>query len=171
MMNIHKCTPQRGGANERGAQQEQGSVKEAEEQPLYQPGAVTGNMQNVTLEIADWSAAAGDKGSFTDILADWSAPQYLLAARRELAASPESAHQLKVLRHMIRDAVALQKGGYWTPRLNLDRERLALEQEKLKLAREIAIPKIKKRKDVTLPLTDKERLAIIDKVDEVMGLK
>lgn len=132
-----------------------------------QPGTITVNLRETATEIEDWKASV--KGPLNDVMADWTAPQYLLSARRELAQLQENSDRLRLLQQMVRDAVALQRGGYWTPRIQLDRDRLALEQEKIRLAS--LPPEAKKRRDVTQPLTDEERMAIIAKVDEVLGIQ
>ena len=44
-------------------------------------------LQEVTAEMEDLKQTAG--GSLTEVMADWVAAQYLLAARKELAALPE----------------------------------------------------------------------------------
>ena len=160
MRNLHQCeNANRGVANHELAVQP----------TVYQPGELTDNVHLTGKEIADCSGVAG--GPLRDMLAEWSVPQYLLAARKELAALALNSDRLRLLQHMTRDGVALQHGGYWTPRIELDRERLALEREKLKHVMEMDNKNPKKRRNVLAPLTDEERLAIVDKIDEVMGLK
>ena len=71
---------------------------------------------------------------------------------------------------MTADVVALQRGNHWVARLKLDREKHEFEQQKHKDA-VAARPENRKRPDYLRPLTDEERQAILDKADEVLGLK
>jgi len=138
--------------------------------PVSESGDITKNVEATAADIAAWKSAAGG-GSLNDFITDWCAPQYLMAARAELAEQRQNSGRLRLLGRMLRDGVALQRGSYWSPLIEIERERLLLQREKLVLAKEIAVPKVQKRRDVTKPLSDEERLAIIAKVDEIMGLK
>ena len=62
-------------------------------------------------------------GSLTDLVADWLMPQYVMAAREQLAAVPNGAERWKVLRMTANDLVALR-------RCDLNAARLALERAK-----------------------------------------
>ena len=124
----------------------------------------------------EWTSAAG--GSTPDLVANWSAPQYLVELRDALASLSESPDRIKLLRQAINDAVALQKGGFWTPHLEINRERVQLNRERLTLDQEkhrhtvaLSQPPARKHRDYTQPLTDAERQAILDKADEIFGLK
>ncbi len=72
-------------------------------------------------EAADLKRAAG--GSITDAVADWLAPQYLLAAREKLAGL-EGARRWEILRAFVQDWAMLRRGEHSAARLQLDREEL-----------------------------------------------
>ena len=72
---------------------------------------------------------------------------------------------------VVGDLVALQRGGYWAPRLQIEREKLEFERTKHRETFAAAHPEPGKRPDYERPLTDAERLAIVDKVDEILGIK
>ena len=76
-----------------------------------------------------------------------------------------------LLRLAVGDAVALQRGGHHGTRLQLDRERLELDQQKYRDARAAAPTELQKRRDPSLPLSDADRQAIVDKADEILGLR
>ncbi len=130
-----------------------------------------GELKELLVELAaeteGLKAAAG--GSVTEVMADWVAGQYLLAVRKELAALPEGPDRLKLLRQAAGDVAGLQRGSQRAARLKLDREKLEFEREKHREA-VAARPENRKRPDYLRPLTDEERLAIIAKVDDIMGL-
>jgi hypothetical protein len=126
-------------------------------------------LHEVASEMADLKQSVG--GSLTNVMADWVAAQYLLAARKQLAALPEGPERVELLRQATRDVVALQRGGNWDHRLQLDREKLEFERQKHRDALEAAKPKPQNYRDPKLPLSDEDRRAIVDKVDEIMGLK
>jgi len=124
-------------------------------------------LAEMAAETEELKAAAG--GSITDIAADWLAAQYLAAVRQQLATLPEGPQRLKLLRQATGDVVALQRGGHSAARTQLDREKLEFARQKHRDAAEQT--KIQKLRDVKLPMTDEDRRAIVDKVDEIMGLK
>ena len=76
-----------------------------------------------------------------------------------------------LLRLAVGDAVVLQRGGHYGARLQLEREWFELDQQKYRDARAAAQPESQKRRDPKLPLSDADRQAIIDKADEILGLK
>ena len=85
-------------------------------------------------EAADLKHAAG--GSVTDAVADWLAPQYLLAAREKLDGA-EGSRRWEILRAFAQDWAMLRRGEHSAARLQLDRERLAFERkcaERVKLS-------------------------------------
>ena len=130
---------------------------------------IKATVQAVAAEMADLKQTIG--GSLTDVMADWVAAQYLLAARKQLAALPEGPERVQLLRQAASDVVALQRGGHLAARLQLDREKLEFERQKHHDALEAAKPKPQTYRDPKLPLSDEDRRAIVDKVDEIMGLK
>jgi len=70
---------------------------------------------------AELKAVTG--GSFTDAMADWLGPQYLLAARDALSGVP-SGQRWEILRAMVQDWAGLRRGDHWAARLQLEREAL-----------------------------------------------
>jgi hypothetical protein len=126
-------------------------------------------LTEMAAEIEELKCAVG--GSITDVAADWITTQYLQAVRQQLAKLPEGAERLKLLRQASGDLVALQRGGHSAARLQLDREKLELQQQKYRDALAAAQSKIQKLRDPKLPLSDADRQAIVDKADEILGLK
>jgi hypothetical protein len=141
--------------------------------PPAEGPATLGELKAMLLELKaeteELKAAAG--GSITDVMADWVAAQYLLAARKELAAQPEGPERFALLRQIAGDTVALQRGAHWSPRLKLDREKLEFEQKKHHDTLAATQPKNGKHPDYFRPLTGPERQALVDKADEIFGLK
>ena len=74
-------------------------------------------------EAADLKQAIG--GSITDAVADWLAPQYLLAARKKLTGTPE-VRRWEILRAIVQDWTVLRRCDHSAARLQLDREELDL---------------------------------------------
>jgi len=72
-------------------------------------------------DAADLKRAVG--GSITDAVADWLAPQYLLAAREKLSGT-EGAMHWEILRAFVQDWAMLRRGEHSAARLQLDREEL-----------------------------------------------
>ena len=126
-------------------------------------------LAEVTAEMAEWKGAAG--GSIFEVAAGWLAPHYLMSVRGELAGLPPGLERFKLLRLAVGDAVVLQRGGHYAARLQLEREWLARDQQKHRDARAAAQPESQKRRDPKLPLSDEDRKAIVDKADEILGLK
>ena len=69
------------------------------------------------------------------------------------------------------DVVQLQRGGHSSARIQLDRERLELDRQKRQDDLAAAEKEVQKLRDPKLPLSDEDRQAIIDKADEILGLK
>ena len=78
-------------------------------------------LREITADAADLKRAAG--GSITDAVADWLAPQYLLAAREKLSGT-EGARHWEILRAFVQDWAMLRRGEHSAARLQLDREEL-----------------------------------------------
>ena len=76
-------------------------------------------------EAADLKRAVG--GSITDAIADWLAPQYLLAAREKLDGA-EGARRWEILRAFVQDWAMLRRGEHSAARLQLDREQFDWER-------------------------------------------
>jgi hypothetical protein len=87
-------------------------------------------LQSIAAQTAEWQRQAGIP--LTELLANWIIPQYLQAARDELATLPAGPERLKLLRQMASDAVALQRGASGHARLQLDREKLEFDRQKHK---------------------------------------
>ena len=79
----------------------------------------------IAAEAEELRQAVG--GSITDAVAGWFAPQYALAAREQLDAL-EGEDRLKVLREFVRDWALLRHCDQTAERLQIERERLALEE-------------------------------------------
>jgi hypothetical protein len=126
-------------------------------------------LTEMAAETDELKRAAG--GSITDIAAEWIAAQFLQAVRQQLAKIPAGPARLKLLRQATGDIVALQRGGHSAARLQLDREKLELQQQKYRDGLAAAQSKIQKLGDPKLPLSDADRQAIVDKADEILGLK
>ena len=126
-------------------------------------------LPEMVAETEAFARAAG--GAIGDVAVNWLTTQYLLAVRAELAATPAGPERFKLLRLTVRDAAVLQRGGHSAARLQLARERLQFEQQKHRDTLAAAQPEIPKRRDPKLPLSDADRQAIIDKADEILGLK
>lgn len=109
-------------------------------------------------------------GSITDGIAGWVAAQYTTSTHQELAAVGGS-RRWKILRDVIRDWSVLRRNDHAALRLQLERERLQFEQEKHRQVVAAGRQKPLKEPDYKRPLTDEERLAIVAKVDEILGLK
>ena len=125
-------------------------------------------LTDMVAEMAEWQRAAG--GSTTEVAAGWLTPHYLSSMRAQLAALPEAPERFKLLRLAISDAVALQRGGHYAARLQLEREWLELDQQKYRDALAAAQAEIQKLRDPKLPLSDADREAIVKKADEILGL-
>jgi hypothetical protein len=78
-------------------------------------------LREITADAADLKRAVG--GSITDVVADWLAPQYLLAAREKLSGT-EGARHWEILRAFVQDWAMLRRGEHSAARLQLDREEL-----------------------------------------------
>ena len=125
-------------------------------------------LTEMAAETEELKRAAG--GSISDVAADWIAAQYLQVVRQQLAKLPAGPARLKLLRQATSDIVALQRGGHSAARLQLDREKLELQQQKYRDALAAAQSKIQKLRDPKLPLRDEDRLAIVAKMDEIFGI-
>jgi len=159
-MNVNRNKHKNGQAGSRAA---------AAGAPAAQFNEIKSLLTEMAAEIEGFKQAAG--GSITDVMAGWVATQYLLAARKELAAQPDGPERFALLRQMAGDVSALQRGSQRAARLQLDREKLAFEREKHRAAVAAASPENRKRPDYFRPLTDEERRAIVAKVDDVLGIK
>jgi len=78
-------------------------------------------LTEMVAEAQDLRQAAG--GSVTDAVADWLAPQYLLAVREKLSGT-HGAQRWEILRAFAQDWALLRRGEHSAARLQLDREEL-----------------------------------------------
>jgi hypothetical protein len=76
-------------------------------------------------EAHELNAVAG--GSVTDAVADWLAPQYLLAAQGKLEATAGTGHY-EVLQTFVQDWAMLRHGDHTAERLHIERQRLKLAE-------------------------------------------
>jgi hypothetical protein len=138
--------------------------------PAFPINEMKAVLADLAAETEELKRAVG--GSITEVMADWVAAQYFLALRAELAAQPNGPERFALLREAAAEVAALQHGSQRRARLQLDREKLELEREKHRDAKAAAAaPPPRERPDYLRPLSDEERRAIIDKVDDIMGLK
>ena len=126
-------------------------------------------LSHMTAKMATWQRAAG--GAIAEVAAGWLAPHYLSSVQERLAALPEGPERFKFLRLAVADAALLQRGGHAGDWLQLERDRLEFFRQKHRDTLAAAQSEIKKLRDPTLPLSDADRQAIIDKADEILGLK
>ena len=83
-------------------------------------------LREMTADAAELKRAAG--GSITDAVADWLAPQYLLAAREKLSGT-DGAARWEILRSFVQDWAMLRRGEHSAARLQLYCQRLAFERK------------------------------------------
>ena len=126
-------------------------------------------LSNMTAEMESWQISAG--GSVTEVAAGWLAPHYLSSVNERLTAIPEGPERFKFLRLAVADTAILQRGGHAGGWLQLERDRLEFLRQKHRDTLAAAQTEIRKLRDPKLPLSDADRQAIIDKADEILGLK
>ena len=126
-------------------------------------------LTEMAAETEDFEHAAGE--AVTDVAAVWLTPEYMLSLRRQLDKQPEGPRRFRLLRLAVNDVVHLQRGGNSSCRLQLDRDRLEFDLQKHRDALAAAEKEVQKLRDPKLPLSDEDRQAIIDKADEILGLK
>ena len=126
-------------------------------------------LSNMTAQMAAWHRAAGV--AIAEVAAGWLAPHYLSSVRERLAALPEGPERFKFLRLAVADAMDLQRGGHAGDWLQLERDRLEFFRQIHRDTLAAAQTEHQKLRDPTLPLSDADRQAIVDKADEILGLK
>ena len=136
---------------------------------LKQFAEVKNLLSNIAAEKADWQRAAGE--SIGEIAAGWIAPHYLSSVRERIAALPEGPERFKFLRLAVADAALLQRGGHAGDWLQLELDRLEFFRQKHRDILAAAQTAIQKLREPKAPLSDADRQAIIDKADEILGLK
>ncbi|MGP8201657.1 MAG: hypothetical protein ACLQU4_19375 [Limisphaerales bacterium] len=145
-------------------------------------------VRRVVTEAKELSQAAD--GALTDKLAIWTAGRYAIATRQLAAKSRNGGVDWGLLRALCHDLVDLRRGDHSAESLRIERERLEMKREEKKedlekLCREWAKEnqericegfmtrkqKIDELRRVMFgELPDDERAAIVNKVDEIMGL-
>jgi hypothetical protein len=95
-------------------------------------------LTDMAVEANELQRAVG--GSLTDVVADWLASRYALAAREQLAGL-KGEERLKLLRAWVQDWALLRHGDQTAERLWIERERLvvAIGDADLKWKRKIVI--------------------------------
>jgi hypothetical protein len=126
-------------------------------------------LREVAQENVELEEVAG--GSLAEALAEWVAAQYLFFVRKQLATLTDAAECLKLLQRTARDLAPLQRASRWAGKLKLEEEKLELEREQHKEAMAKAEAKRQAEAQDYGPLTMAEQRAIVDKVDDVLGLK
>lgn len=96
-------------------------------------------------EAAELKQAAG--GPITDVVADWLAAKYVVAAREKLNGS-HSGPAWELLRAMVQDWTALRRGDHSAARLQLDREELDLLRSNIAAQKEKEFPEWLERPDI-----------------------
>ena len=123
-------------------------------------------------EAADLKRAAG--GSITDAVADWLAPQYLLAAREKLTAA-DGAVRFEVLRTFVQDWALLRRGDHSAARLQLDREELDWQRANSKLQKEREFREWIQRPEVREEFLPKSKGGIspetLEKIEKELNLR
>ncbi|HSY17302.1 MAG TPA: hypothetical protein VK815_03170 [Candidatus Acidoferrales bacterium] len=138
-------------------------------------GPALAKLSELAGEVAAARQATGDP--VAEVAAGWVGPQYLLSLRTELASREEGAERFKLLRQAAGDVVGLQRGGMWSARVQIEREKLEFQRQKHRDLMEMAkvtaakLAEANERLDPNRPMTDEELKACVDKVDEIMGLK
>ncbi len=99
-----------------------------------QPDQIKQSLRQLAAEAAELKAVAG--GALTDVIADWVAPQYAVAAREQLANAANAEERWKVLRMVTNDLAALRRGDNSAARLQLDREEFEWQRANRKSQKE-----------------------------------
>jgi len=145
-------------------------------------------VRRVVAEAKELSQAAD--GALTDNLAIWIAGRYAIATRQLAAESRNGGVDWNLLRALCHDLVDLRRGDHSAESLRIERERLEMDRAEQKenlekLCRDWAKENQEKicegfmthkqkidelRRVMFGDLPDDARTAIVEKVDEIMGL-
>ncbi len=98
------------------------------------PEEIKQSLRQIAAEAAELKAVSG--GALTDMIADWVAPQYVVAARDQLANAADAEERWKVLRMVTNDLAALRRGDNSAARLQLDREEFEWQRANRKSQKE-----------------------------------
>ena len=128
-------------------------------------------LQEMAAETAELQRALG--GSIIDAVADWLAPQYLLAAREQLSGA-EGARHWEILRAFVQDWARLRRGEHSAARLQLDREQLDWQRANGQSQKEKEFREWLKRPEVRAEIqpefTRGLRPETLKKIEEELGL-
>jgi len=133
-------------------------------------GDALAKLSELAGEVAAARQAAGDY--VAEVTAGWVGPHYLLSLSTELGARSEGADRFKLLRQAAGDVVGLQRGGMWSARMQLERERLEFQRQKHRDKLAGMLPGANNgKRDPLEPMTEEELKACVDRIDEIMGIK
>ena len=96
-------------------------------------------------EAAELKQVVG--GPITDVVADWLAAKYVMAAREKLNGHT-SGPSWELLRAMVQDWTGLRRGDHSAARLQLDREELDLVRSNIAAQKEKEFPEWLERPDI-----------------------
>ncbi len=88
------------------------------------------HIREIVAEVASLKEAGAE--ALTDTLAHWLTAHYVTAAKRAAANAGSEGLDLKTLRGLIADVVALRRGDHSAERLSVEREQLELNRQLLK---------------------------------------
>jgi hypothetical protein len=125
------------------------------------PSQVQAVLAEMAVEVAEFKRTLD--GSITEMMAGWLTPQYLVAAREQLAAVPNEVERWKLLRLMASDLTELRRCDLNAERLELERERLALERTCAERVKEAEFWKWTKQPDIKRKLWPPKRQGISKK--------
>jgi hypothetical protein len=114
-------------------------------------------LREITADAAELKRAAG--GSITDAVADWLAPQYLLAAREKMSGT-EGASRWEILRAFVQDWAMLRRGEHSAARLQLDREQFDWERANTQTQKEKEFQEWIKRPEIRAEIFPKYKPGI-----------
>jgi hypothetical protein len=90
-------------------------------------GSLPEHIRELLAEVADLKKAGAD--ALTDALAHWLTAHYVAAAKSAARKAGTKGMDLKTLRGLIADVVALRRGDHSAERLIIEREQLELNRE------------------------------------------
>jgi hypothetical protein len=88
------------------------------------------HIREIVAEVASLKEAGAE--ALTDTLAHWLAAHYVAAAKSAVRKAGTKGLDLKTLRGLIADVVALRRGDHSAERLSVEREQLELNRQLLK---------------------------------------
>jgi hypothetical protein len=85
------------------------------------------HIRGLLAEVADLKKAGAD--ALTDTLAHWLTAHYVVAAKAAAKNAGAEGIDVKILRALSADVVALRRGDHYAERLSIEREQLELDRE------------------------------------------